>query len=768
MDFQFLPDDVEMLQSFVDEATEYLQIVEEEALRLETAADPIQPLANIFRQIHTVKGLSAFFGLTLITDLSHQAEFMLDAMRKGRLKPNQHAVGLLLSTKDMLMNMVKQLGTACSQAAGEELHLRLACPEKYEPVIMQMKELTDEKQAEISLVETTTIEAPPDEDSELQGLIEKAAEGMLEDFLIEADEHGAAITNEFLMVLDVTPHDAPTLAEVFRRVHSLKGNIGLLLSVGISNQLRGTLKNLLEVFQNLESLLAKTRDARIPVSSTVTNLCFAVMDALLKVTTMIRSGNLKADDDFLIQLMKDVRQSRQAMDGNMDELVAVERILNVAATGRTGIKASPISGQTVPEEAARKLGTAGHNEQCKSRPAVEPSFASASNTIRVNGEKLDRLMNVIGELTITKNVFARMARKLMLEHGLPQMAREMKETGQFINRISEELEDAIMSMRMTEVRTVFQKFPRIVRDIALQTGKSISLTMEGEDTELDKNIVEQIGDPLLHLVRNAADHGVETVEQRLAAGKEEVGHIRLRAYNKGKSVIIEVEDDGKGMDPEALRKKAVEKGFISPEEATALTHEQCFQLIFLPGFSTAQTVSEISGRGVGMDVVRSNITALQGIIRISSELGRGSRITIQLPLTLMVSKGLLVETAGQALIIPLENVLETMKVQACSIMKRKGKKMFHHRNEVVGVVSLAEILNMHGQEQEIVPMVLISNGAAKVGLMVDRLLNEQDVLVKTLPDYLSNLPGMGGATILGDGTVALVLNASELVELAQG
>lgn len=764
MEFQFLPDDVEMLQSFVDEATEYLQIIEEEALRLETAADPIQPLATIFRQIHTVKGLSAFFGLSLITDLSHQAEFMLDAMRKGRMKPNQHSVGLLLVAKDMLIDMVKQIGTACNQtAAGEEMNLRLECPAKYEQVIAEMKELTSEKQPEVRQDESA-IEITPEEEDELQELIEKAAEGMLEDFLVEADEHGTAITNEFLMVLDITPNDAPTLAEVFRRVHSLKGNIGLLLSVGISSQLRGTLKNLLEAFQDLESLLAKTRDAKIPVSNTVTNLCFAVMDALLKVTTMIRSGNLKPEDDFLIQLMKDVRHSRQAMD-NMDESIAVERI-SIAAGGEV-VKAGSIPVQAAAE-APGNAETVRDGEEGKRRLAAEPSFASASNTIRVNGEKLDRLMNVIGELTITKNVFARMARKLMLEHGLPQMAREMKETGQFINRISEELEDAIMSMRMTEVRTVFQKFPRIVRDIALQTGKNISLTMEGEDTELDKNIVEQIGDPLLHLVRNAADHGVETIEQRLAAGKEEIGRIKLRAYNKGKSVIIEVEDDGKGMDPEALRKKAVEKGFISPEEAAALSNEQCFQLIFLPGFSTAQTVSEISGRGVGMDVVRSNITALQGIIRISSEFGRGSRITIQLPLTLMVSKGLLVETAGQALIIPLENVLETMKVQAHSIVKRKGKRMFHHRNEVLGIVSLAELLNMPGQEQDIVPMVLISNGVAKVGLMVDRLLNEQDVLVKSLPDYLSNLPGMGGATILGDGKVALVLNASELVELAQG
>lgn len=712
MVFQFQPDDIDMLQSFVEEATEYLQIVETEAMRLEGSHDKAQSVGTIFRQLHTIKGLAAFFGLSPITELSHEAEFMLDAMRKGSITPEEHSIGLLLTAKDELFNMIHILGSACQSADSHSvLEIELALSEPCAELISAIKKTVDTNQ---------------------DRLIEKAAEGMLEDFLLEADEHAAAITNQFLLVLDTKPEDAQTLAEVFRRVHTIKGNIGLLLSVKISSDFRNLLESLIRVFQELETLLAQTREAGVGVSSTVTNLCFAAMDALLKTTTMIRAGHIQAKTEFLSSLTADIKAAGTPAADTIDS----------------------------------NIHSAPKNTNYSCNQTVPIGFATANNTIRVNGEKLDRLMNIIGELSITKNVFTRMARKLMLEHNLPQMAREVKETGQFINRISEELEDAIMSLRMTEVRTVFQKFPRIVRDIALQTDKSITLYMEGEDTQFDKNIVEQIGDPLLHLVRNAADHGIETAAARAAAGKEPEGSIWLRAYNQGKSVCIEVEDNGSGMDPEVLKAKAVEKGFISQSEAEMLTDEQCYQLIFLPGFSTARQISEISGRGVGMDVVKSNITALQGSIRIASQLGKGSKITITLPLTLMVSKGLLVIASGQSLIIPIENVIETLKAPAGRFITRKGRGMLHHRQEVLGVVSLAGILGMTAKEQEVVPTVVITNGSEKVGVTVDRLLSEQDVIVKPLPDYLSNLPAMGGAAILGDGTVAIVLNAAELIAMA--
>ena len=292
----------------------------------------------------------------------------------------------------------------------------------------------------------------------------------------------------------------------------------MLLSVPIDDALRIVLKDLLDVLQTMEGLLAQVRDARTPISSAIINLSFDAIDALVSIAAMLRKGVIAHDGGKLKKLVADMLAVRKG---------------GSQAAGQTTAVAVPIVSM--------------------------PTAAPTSHSIRVSGEKLDRLMNIIGELSITKNVFSQIARKLIMEHNLPHLSREVKDAGQFVNRISAELEDAIMAMRMTEVRMAFQKYPRIIRDIALQTGKSIALIMEGEDTELDKNIIEQIGDPLLHLVRNSGDHGIETVEERQAAGKDPQGNVWLRAYNRGKHVIIEVEDDGRGMNPGNLKHKAIEK-----------------------------------------------------------------------------------------------------------------------------------------------------------------------------------------------------------------
>ena len=756
---QFTADDIKMLQAFIDESVEGLQKVEDEILSLETTDHPSKALDNISRQVHTIKGLSSFFSLMEITELSQQAESASDAIRKGGAHLGVKEIGLLMNAKDALDEIITQLSEACAGVLhGEGLEVEICCTQNVDGLIYAMQLLVQEHQE--------TVAAPPSEHgqtlAQLEGqeepigeelvltndgvgqsnaetipfLLTGVAIDLMEDFLMEAEEHSGIITDQLLIKLDSKPDDGESLRDLFRRVHTLKGNTGLLLSVPMDDALRGVLKKVLQLFQDMESMLAQVRDAKMPVSSAIINLCFEVMDALGMITGGLHKG-IVADDD-----------------GTLEKLVA-----GMVAIHACGID-DPLC-QTTVVEALLKSAVAK-----KVIKGADIGASANGHSIRVSGEKLDRLMNVIGELSITKNVFSQIARKLTMEHNLPLLSREVKDAGQFVNRISAELENAIMAMRMTEVRIAFQKYPRIIRDIALQTGKSISLIMEGEDTELDKNIIEQIGDPLLHLVRNSGDHGIETVEERRAAGKNPQGNVWLRAYNGGKHVIIEVEDDGRGMDPDKLRLKAVEKSFITQQEAMLMSDEQAFQLIFLPGFSTAKSVTEISGRGVGMDVVRSNITALQGTIKINSQLGKGSKITMQLPLTLMVSRGLVVEVQQQLLVIPLDNVLETAKVSADKLMKRRGRRILYHRGEVLGVVSLADVLKMPvGELPDYAPVVIITDGQSKVGMIVDRLLNEQDVLVKPLPDYLSGISGMGGATIMGDGKVALVLNPIELMQL---
>jgi len=761
MRYQFTADDVEMLQAFIEESTESLQRVEDEILRLENTTDPSKALDDIFRQVHTIKGLSSFFSLAEINRLSHQAEYMLDVMRKGGIEPGPQAVGLLLNAKDALGEMIIQLSAACACVQQREvLDVGVSCTHDVDVLIHDMQCLLEEYQVVVNapIVEQVQLSAERDEQalearqavietnnieqSETEFitvLLDGVAAGMMEDFLLEADEHSAIITDKLLIKLDSSPGDTEALGDLFRRVHTLKGNTSLLLSVPIDDAVRMVLKDLLDVLQNLEGLLAQVREARTPISSPIVNLSFDAIDALVSITDMLRNSVIASDGGKLKRLVA--------------EMLAVRECGSDVTCQITAVGASRVNMPT----AAPQTGT----------KSADGAGVSTNHSIRVSGEKLDRLMNVIGELAITKNVFSQIARKLAMEHDLPHLSREVKDAGQFVNRISAELEDAIMAMRMTEVRMAFQKYPRIIRDIALQTGKSIALIMEGEDTELDKNIIEQIGDPLLHLVRNSGDHGIETVDERRAAGKDPQGSVWLRAYNRGKHVIIEVEDDGRGMNPEKLKDKAVEKGFIAAQDAAEMSDEQAFQLIFLPGFSMAKNVTEISGRGVGMDVVRSNITALQGTIKITSTLGKGSKITMQLPLTLMVSRGLVVEVQNQLLVMSLENVVETVKVPAGSLVRRRGKRILYHRGEVLGVVLLAELLGMPVRElPDVASVVIVTDGQSKVAMIVDRLLNEQDILVKPLPEYLSAISGMGGATIMGDGKVALVLNPVELVQLA--
>lgn len=762
--FKFSRDDLDMLQSFVEEAEENLQKIEEALLTLESLNENPEALNEIFRQMHTIKGLSSFFGLSDITRLSHEAEYLLDALRNGRLALTTKVVALLLDALDILVDMVGQLSVVCQEAHAEEwVTTEITSNKDIDCVVQQIQELITSCGLVEKVAVNTSLEIPnskntniePEKIETIVGEPEELAVlkkdnrplspsnkeglgvGLLEDFLEEADEHLSMISDKLLIDLDSHPEDTSIMKELFRRVHSLKGNIGLLLSVQSSeSKLRALLEGLLEVFQNVEGLLDWVRNQTKPVHSEVTNLCYLAMEALRKGITITQTGGDSSQLD-LQPLLQELKVTRER--------------LNNSGTQSESLESSPLSKKQV------------------TLPKIEPLAIHVSQSVRVSEEKLNRLMNVIGELVVTKNVFGLIARKLIIDHDLPTISREVKDAGLSVNRISEELEDIIMSMRMTAVRHVFQKFPRIIRDIGLKTGKNIALIMEGEDTELDKTIIEQMADPLMHLVRNAADHGIESKDRRAAVSKEAQGKVWLRAYNRGKHVYIEVEDDGKGLDAQALKRKAQEKGFITEIQAAEMSDESAFQLVFLPGFSTAGVVSEISGRGVGMDVVKSNVNALQGKVHIVSQLGKGTKMMVQLPLTLLVSRGLLVEVNQQSYIIPLENILETLKIPGSQLVKRRGQWILHHRGEVLGVVKLSELLGTSSTQESIddrKSIVVVNDGGVKIGMIVDRLHHEQDVLVKPLPDYLSGILGMGGATILTDGKVAIVLNAAELIAKA--
>ena len=389
---------------------------------------------------------------------------------------------------------------------------------------------------------------------------------------------------------------------------------------------------------------------------------------------------------------------------------------------------------------------------------------SSARSIRVDQAKLDRLMQTVGELLVARNALPILAKRLDEEKSAA--AKDLKEASERISHISADLQDTVMSVRMMPIRTAFQRLPRMIRDLARAENKLVQLIISGEETELDKTVLEQLADPLIHLVRNAIDHGVEPPADRRVAGKPELGTIGLRVSREGSFVVIEVSDDGRGMDPEALREKAVEKGILDRSAAAKLTREGSFDLIFLPGFSTAAKVTSISGRGVGMDVVRSNVRQLHGTVVVDSDRGKGTSFVIKLPASLMVSKGMLIECAGEQYVLPIESIRETVKVPRTDIHQVGDLKLLHVRGSVHPVISLAELLMapdwMRHHDDVECSVVIVQTRGGLSALLVDRLVSEIDVIVKPLNEGLNGGQLFQGASVLGDGRVTLVLDPGQL------
>jgi two-component system chemotaxis sensor kinase CheA len=383
-------------------------------------------------------------------------------------------------------------------------------------------------------------------------------------------------------------------------------------------------------------------------------------------------------------------------------------------------------------------------------------------------------MNPVAELIICKTMISHLVERLGAESrggAVDGLTKELHQASAYLDQVSKEIQAAVLGIRMVPIKTIFGKFPRMLRDLAKASGKKIELKVFGEDTEIDKSLIEELGDPLIHLIRNSADHGVELPQQRLAQGKPEVGTVVLKARHEGDSVIVEIEDDGKGIDPAIIKAKAIEKGILTAERAEALTDDEIVDLIFLPGFSTAQKVTDISGRGVGMDVVRSNVRKLNGNVSVRSTVGSGSVFTIRLPLTLAIIDALLMRSGGQVFALPGSSVEETLLVSQAQVSSLTRRKAINLRGEVLGVTRLRDLLHFHDRAEtndvdEDIPVVVVSSAGRRMGLIVDAFIRRQEMVIKPLAPYLANLPGISGASIMGDGGVVLILDPSDLLTLA--
>jgi len=739
----FYLDDIDLVKMFIDEWTECLEGLEKEILKLEVHSDDSELLNDIFRRVHSIKGGSSFVGLSGITKLSHEIEFTLDAIRKKKASVNSELIDSLLQAVDFLNGYISQLHKKLKEYdfSGENgrIYIEFENEQKEKLVLDGLKqarekckknEKEDGKPGEKAGQEEVGLEILQTEEFR-----SRLAEGMKEQFLLEATEHVERIENQLLIHLDNNGDDRDVIHEMFRAVHSIKGGVGIYLSmIPHQSPYYSVLKGFSEVVHTFESLLALVRDRGLTFEKKLIDLSYEVMDYLKTSMSAVASGECHDIPATAI-------------------LDKVHRYVSYL--------------QSVPDNNAESSA-----KPVKSGSGKITDLQQKGNimqSIRVSQEKLDKMMNMISELLIAKNAFMHISSRLNLEYDLPEMSKEVKEVGLYINRISDELQNAIMSIRMVEIKTIFQKMPRIVRDISQSTGKKMELIMEGEGTEIDKTIIEQISDPLVHLIRNAADHGVEVPEERLSKGKPEIGRIVLRAYNKNKHVYIEIEDDGKGIDAEKLKKKAVEKGFITETEAERMSRSQLINLIFLPGFSTAKQITEVSGRGVGMDIVKSNIEKINGNVTIESVVDKGTKMIIQLPLTLAVSRGLTVEASGETYIFPLEYIVETVKIYRNNIHWFNEKYFTHLRGDVIGVEWLSKIFLTGDRDtgKEELNAVIISNGAEKYAIIVDKLKSEQEFVVKTLDGHLASIPGISGSTLLGNGQVVLIVNPADIMQLAQ-
>ncbi|RWX81005.1 chemotaxis protein CheA [Neorhizobium lilium] len=427
----------------------------------------------------------------------------------------------------------------------------------------------------------------------------------------------------------------------------------------------------------------------------------------------------------------------------------------------------PMVVELAAERQIRQDRRAGEGAIESTRRAAEVSADKAVRTLKVPQEKVDRLMDLIGEMVVAKNALPYLAARAEDVFGSRELGREIKSQYAIINRIAEEMQDGIMQVRMLPVDAIFQRFPRLVRDVAKQLGKKVRLVIEGEDTEADKNIIESLGDPMIHILRNSLDHGIEMPEVRAADGKAEEGRLSVRASQEGDRVLIEIEDDGKGIDPAVIKRKAFEKGLIDEQRLDTISDADAVQLVFAAGFSTAETVSNLSGRGVGMDVVRSSLEKVGGQVRLTSEKGKGTKIILSLPLSMSVSNVMMVDIGGQNFGVPIDVVVETVRIKQSDIHIFKQRRTAVLRGRIVPLYSTDELLASHNPPKpnadgEYAVLVARVHGET-VGIVVDGFAQTIDVILKPLEGALAGLAGFAGSALLGDGSVLLVLNIKELI-----
>ncbi|RKM62441.1 chemotaxis protein CheA [Butyrivibrio sp. CB08] len=703
------------LSVFLDEAKEHLQSLNDNIMVLEQDPENEDCINEIFRSAHSMKGMAGTMGYTRMQNLTHDMEDVFSDVRGGKIKIKSADIDVLLQCLDAIQGYVDNITE--NQDEGTEEHQNI------------IKSLADIRNG-VSGGEGG--DAAP------------AADAPAADAAPAADGGASSADGSAdYKAIKLDPSVKSTLEEAASQGKKIYGVTVHIQESCILKAARGFL-----VFKGLEEI------GEIAVSDPSTqDIEDEKFDFTFSLVLITDESKEKVEE-----IVKAVSEVEGCDCGEFD-----------LGNAKTTDDKDDSAAAPAPEAAPAKAAPAAPAASAPQTPAPAPAGGGAggkkpvgkpvvNRTVRVDIEKLDVLMNLVSELIIAKNSLISAANTSGVSNG------NVNEQIEYLESVTTNLHESVMKVRMVPIESVLQKFPRMIRDLNKTLGKKMELTMTGEETEMDRTVVDEIGDPLMHLIRNSADHGIESADLRAQRGKPEVGQIFLHAFQDGNSVVIEVGDDGNGIDAEAVKNKAIEKGVVTPEQAALLTEKQCVELLFHPGFSTAKQVSEISGRGVGLDVVKSKVESLSGEVTVRTKLGEGSTWVIRLPLTLAIIQALMVIIGEEKYAIPLDSIQSIEDVSPADIKFVENKEVINLRGSVLPLIRLNEVLDTESKRNpdEDMVVVIARKGDQQVGLVIDELMGQQEIVIKPLGKYTNKCKLISGATILGDGEIALILDTNSI------
>ncbi|OPA77614.1 chemotaxis protein CheA [Paenibacillus selenitireducens] len=690
------------LSMFIDESNDHLQSLNDNMMQLESNPEDISIVQVIFRSAHTLKGMSATMGFNDLASLTHQMENVLDLVRNNELKMNEFIFDTLFKSLDALENMVQDI------TQGGEGHADVT-----------------------SIVEALQSIVRGDYGQAAAASVEPAAASN------QNTTNGFRLDQYQYSVLEQSIQTGLTvfyLDVVIREDCVLKGVRAYMVFDALEQN-----GEVVKTNPSVQDIEQEKFDRSFSIYY-ISKIDQASLHQLISSISEIESVHiLPVDNETLIHISQEDDEVNEATTQMQQAVQETAVTVDIPMTQPAAPASTPTPARTP---------SAGGNS----------SAQAASRTIRVDIDRLDVLMNLFSELLIDRVRLEQLASDLK--------SQDLTETVEHMARVSGDLQNIVLKLRMVPIDTVFNRFPRMIRDLAKSLDKKVDFVITGADTELDRTVIEEIGDPLVHLLRNAVDHGLESIADRVSAGKSDTGMLQLRAFHSGNHVFIEIEDDGQGINREKVLKIAIKNGVISSDEAKSMTDEQVYQLLFAAGFSTADKVSDISGRGVGLDVVKSKILSLGGNVSVDSNWGKGSKFSVQLPLTLSIISAMLVRVGDEKYALPLSSIVETVIIERKQIRHVHGTKMIDYRQSVIPIVSLAEIFDCPtaDEEKESTEVVVIRKGDRLAAFMVDDFIGQSEIVLKSLGKYLTNIHGISGATILGDGQVALIIDPNALVK----